>query len=134
MDLTRIVRVVSILSAVSGLLAIAMPGQVADFVGFIIEPGNGLGYGEIGAVYGGSFVALGVIGVWATRPALASGPALLTAIGAVWAGFAGGRLLVMLLTAKAPAGVIGWTFLILEALVAALFVVAGQATSRRPAA
>ncbi len=133
MDLNRIARVVSILSAVSGLLAIAVPGQVADFVGFVIEPGSGLGYGEIGAVYGGSFVALGVLGVWATRPGVSSGSVLLTAIGAVWAGFAGGRLLVMLLTAKAAAGVMGWTFLVLEALVAVLFVVAGQTASRRAA-
>ncbi len=134
MDLNRIARIVSVLSAVSGLLAIAMPGQVADFVGFIIEPGSGLGYGEIGAVYGGSFVALGVIGFIATRPGAAAGATLLTAIGAIWAGFAGGRLLVMVTTAKAPSGVTGWTFLVLEVLVAALFVIAGQTASRRAAA
>lgn len=134
MDLTRIARIVSALSVLSGLLAIALPAQVADFAGFMLEPGSGLGYGEVGALYGGAFIALGALGIWGTRSGATEGRTLLAAVGAVWAGFAGGRLLVILVTSKAPAGATNWVFLVIEAAVAALFFVAGRMAGGKSAA
>ena len=87
------VRILSLLSLGGGLLAISMPALVADTVGLAFEVGaTGTGYAEIGALYGGNFVALGLVGLWAARAAAVSGPQIVVAIGVVWLGIAGGRL------------------------------------------
>jgi hypothetical protein len=126
MNLGYAVRALSVLSLLMGLAAIAAPIQIADFVGLTVEIGQSSGYGEIGALYGGNFIALGAIGLYAARRGVASGPALLAAIGTIWAAIAGGRLAVMLL--RSVGGVTGWVFLVSEIAVAAVFLLAAYTT------
>ena len=126
MDMVRITRVISLLTVASGVAAIAMPKALADFVGLAFETGSASGYGEIGAVYGGNFIALGAIGLYAARATVAAGSALLTAVGVVWLSIASGRLAVILLTAVGPVGVMSWVWLAMETAAGLCFVVAAR--------
>ncbi|MFP6625544.1 MAG: DUF4345 family protein [Deltaproteobacteria bacterium] len=123
MNTARVVRILSLLSLASGVAAIIQPQACADFVGLAFEVGNPSGYGEVGALYGGNFVALGLIGLYAARASVAAGPALLVAIGVVWLGIGGGRLLTILFTSPAPPGVMGWGFLAMELTLGVTFII-----------
>ena len=126
------VRILSLLSFGGGLLAISMPAFVADTVGLAFEAGaTGTGYAEIGALYGGNFVALGLIGLWAARAAAVSGPQIVVAIGVVWLGIAGGRLATTLLVAAETQGPVGWGSLGVELFFGASLLVCGRILSSR---
>ena len=63
MDLQRLTRILSGVFVAMGLAAIAMPVAVADFFGLMFQQGTKIGFGEVGALYGGNFVGLGLVGL-----------------------------------------------------------------------
>ena len=120
--ITRAIRAISILTALFGLVALAVPQMVGDLVGLTVEVGNSNGYGEIGALYGGVSIALGLLGLWATLPGYPGGRQLLGAIGLTWSCVAVCRLLVMTVIKPESAGLIGWASFVLEAALGVVFV------------
>lgn len=126
MNLNRVVRVISLVSIIAGIGAVVAPASVADFFGLSLEPGQKLGWGEIGALYGGNFFGLGLVGLYAMRPGLPEGPILLGALGVVWVSIGTGRLLVLLTRAAEAASPFGWLSFALEVAVGACFLVAAR--------
>ena len=126
MGLYHAARGISAVSIAIGIMAILFPNSVADFFGLVIEPGQAVGWGEIGALYGGNFIGLGLVGVYATRRGLAEGPLLLAAIGVVWVSIAGGRLLVMLIRASQASSPFGWASFVVEVAVGLCFLAAAR--------
>ncbi|MFQ5478023.1 MAG: hypothetical protein ACE5E4_05355 [Candidatus Binatia bacterium] len=114
MDSLRAARIVSALSIAFGLFTLALPSAVADLFDLTVVAGQGSGWGEIGALYGGLFIAMGGIGLVAARAGFEEGPLLLLCLGVIWLGFAGGRLVVSTITAPEASGAIGWFNLVLE--------------------
>lgn len=125
-SLSHLVRVVSALSIAAGLLAVIAPGSVADFFGLEIVQEQALGWGEIGALYGGCFVALGGLGLYGARTSYADGPILLTAIGVIWLGIASGRIAVMLTRGAEASSVFGWLSFVVEIAIGVVFVLAAR--------
>jgi hypothetical protein len=130
MNLQHIVRVLSAVFIVTGLIAIAMPVTVADFFGLTFQEGTQIGFGEIGALYGGNFVGLGLIGLYASREHFDEGPLLIAAIGIVWLCIAGGRLAVMLTHMAEADSIFGWLSVLFEAAVGTVFVLAARSRTR----
>jgi hypothetical protein len=130
MDLQRAVRILSAAFVLMGLAAIAAPVSVADLFGLTFQQGTEIGYGEIGALYGGNFVGLGLIGLYATRSQFDEGPLLVAAIGVVWLCIAAGRLVVMFTHMAVAASAFGWLSVLFEAAVGAVFVLAARSRSR----
>jgi hypothetical protein len=130
MDLQRIVRVLSAVFIVMGLGAIIAPVNVADLFGLTLQQGAPIGYGEIGALYGGNFIGLGLVGLYATRERFDEGPLLVAAIGVVWLCIAGGRLAVMLTRMSDASSLFGWLSVLVEAVVGILFVLAARSRTR----
>ena len=120
--IVRAIRAISIVTILFGVVAVVAPQMVGDLVGLTIEVGNSNGYGEIGALYGGVSIALGLLGLWAMLPGYPGGQQLLGAIGLTWACLAVCRLLVMTVVKPQSAGFIGWGSFILEAGLAAVFI------------
>jgi hypothetical protein len=130
MDLQRVVRILSGVFVAMGLVAIAAPVSVADFFGLTFQQGTQIGYGEVGALYGGNFIGLGLVGLYATRERFDEGPLLVAAVGVVWLCIAGGRLLVMLTHMSEAASAFGWFSMLLEAAVGVVFVLAARSRTR----
>jgi len=130
MDFLRATRVLSAVFIVMGLLAIAAPLTVADIFGFDFERASGLAYGEIGALYGGNFIGLGIVGLWATREKIEEGALLIGAIGVVWLCIAGGRMLVMLTRPQLAWTWFGVASFVIEAAVGAVFLLGARSSSR----
>jgi hypothetical protein len=130
MDFLRATRVLSALFIATGLLAIAAPSTVADIFGFDIQQASGLGYGEIGALYGGNFIGLGIVGLWAVREKMEEGPLLIAAIGVVWLCIAGGRMLVMLTRPQVAWTWFGVLSFVIEAAVGGVFLLGARSGSR----
>lgn len=126
MNLTQISRILSISLIVWGLLALAMPRQVADLLGLAIEVGSGNGYSEIGAGQGGIGLALGIIGLYAARVGEESAPALLSALGVIFFGIAFGRVFVALVTSPEAAGVTAWGLAAGEIVMGMIYFLAGR--------
>ncbi|MEE8311258.1 MAG: hypothetical protein V3R77_03310 [Candidatus Binatia bacterium] len=119
--IVRAIRAISITTGLFGVAAVLAPKMTGDIVGLTVEVGNSNGYGEIGAMYGGVSIALGILGVWATLPGRTGGRSLLGAVGLLWGCIALCRLIVMTLIEPASAGLIGWASFLLEAGLAAVF-------------
>ena len=132
MDFMRATRVLAGLFIAMGLLAIAMPSAVADVLGFDIQQASGLGFGEIGAVYGGNFIGLGLVTLYATRENVDEGPLLIAAVGVVWLCIAGGRMAVMLTRAQAAWTWFGVLSFAVEAAIGAVLLLGARSGSRRP--
>jgi len=130
MDLIRITRILSALSIAMGAVAIVAPITVADMFGLSFQPGTSIGFGEVGALYGGNFIGLGLIGLYATRSTFEEGGLLIAAIGIVWLCIAGGRLLVMLTRMPEAGGAFGWLSVVIEAAWGAAFVLAARSRTR----
>ena len=130
MKLQHIVRVLSGVFVVMGLIAIAAPVTIADFFGLTFQQGTQIGFGEVGALYGGNFVGLGLIGLYASREQFDEGPLLIAAIGIVWLCMAGGRLAVMLVHTAEADSIFGWLSVLFEAAVGAVFVLAARSRTR----
>jgi hypothetical protein len=130
MDSVRIARILSAASVLMGLVAIATPVTVADVFGLTFEPGSKIGYGEVGALYGGNFIGLGLIGLYATRDTFAEAPLLIGAVGVVWLCIAAGRLAVMLTRVADASSAMGWASLAFEAAWGAVFLIAARARTR----
>jgi len=130
MDLIRITRILSALSIAMGAVAIVAPVMVADMFGLSFQPGTNIGFGEVGALYGGNFIGLGLIGLYATRSNFEEGGLLIAAIGIVWLCIAGGRLLVMLTRMSDAGGAFGWLSFLIEAAWGAAFVLAARSRTR----
>lgn len=126
MNLIRISRILSLLLLVWGAIALAMPRQVADLIGLAIEVGSGNGYAEIGAGQGGISLALGAIGLYASRFGEENGAALLSALGVIFFGIASGRLFVALVTSPEPAGVTTWGLAASEIVMGMIYFLAGR--------
>jgi hypothetical protein len=126
MNLIRITRILSLLLLVWGVVALLMPRQVADMIGLAIEVGSGNGYAEIGAGQGGMSLALGAIGLYASRFGEENGPALLSALGVIFFGIAFGRVFVALATSPEPAGVTAWCLAVLEIAMGMVYFLAGR--------
>jgi len=132
MDFVRATRVLSGVFIAMGALAIVLPAMVADIFGFDIQQASGLGYGEIGALYGGNFIGLGLVGLYASREKVDEGPLLIAAIGVVWLCIAGGRMLVMLTRPQ-----IAWTWFgvvsfVIELAVGGVFLLGARSEARLP--
>ena len=130
MDFVRATRVLSVVFIAMGALAIAAPANVADMFGFDIQQASGLGFGEIGALYGGNFIGLGLIGLYASREGADEGPILTAAVGVVCLCIAAGRMLVM---ATRPQ--LAWTWFgvlsfVIEAGVGGVFLLGARSGSR----
>ena len=130
MDFLRATRILSTIFIAMGLAAIAMPAAVADLFGFDIQQASGLGFGEIGALYGGVFIGLGLIGLYGSREQLDEGPMLIASVGVIWLCIAAGRMLVMLTRPQ-----VAWTWFGLvsfgvEATVGAVFLLGARAGSK----
>ena len=132
MNLVRIAKILSGVFVAMGAAAIVAPATVADMFGFDIQRASGLGFGEIGALYGGNFIGLGLVGLWATRESRDEGPLLVAAIGIVWLCIAGGRLLVMVTRPGDASSWFGWFSFLLEAAVGAVFLLAARSSGRLP--
>ena len=130
MDLVRITRILSAVSIAMGVVAIVAPNMIADFFGLSFQPGTYIGYGEVGALYGGNFIGLGLIGLYATRANFDEGGLLIAAIGIVWLCIAGGRLLVMLTRMSEATGALGWLSFLIEVAWGATFVLAARSRTR----
>jgi hypothetical protein len=130
MDFLRATRVLSALFVVMGLLAIASPATLAPFVGFDFLQANRVGYGEVGALYGGNFIGLGLIGLWATRENVDEGPLLVAAVGVVWLCIAGGRMLVMATRPQLAWTWLGVIFFVIEAAIGGVFLLGARSGSR----
>jgi hypothetical protein len=130
MDLQRVVRILSAAFVLMGLAAIAAPVSVADLFGLTFQPGTHIAFGEIGALYGGNFVGLGLVGLYAARERIDEGPLLIAAIGVIWLCIAGGRLIVMLTHMAEAASAFGWLSVLFEAAVGAIFVLAARSRTR----
>jgi hypothetical protein len=130
MDFLRATRVLSALSVAIGALAIVTPATVADLFGFDIQQASGLGFGEIGAVYGGNFIGLGLVGLYATREQVDEGPMLTAAIGVVWLCIAAGRMLVMATRPQVAWTWFGLLSFVVEAGVGAVFLLGARSGSR----
>ena len=130
MDLLRITRILRGLSIAMGLVAIVAPSMIADFFGLSFQPGTKIGFGEVGALYGGNFIGLGLVGLYATRSSFEEGGLLVAAIGIVWLCIAGGRLLVMLTRMSEAGGALGWLSFLFEAAWGATFVIAARSRTR----
>jgi len=130
MDLVRITRILSAVSIAMGIAAIVAPTMIADFFGLSFQPGTYIGYGEVGALYGGNFIGLGLVGLWATRQRIEEGGLLIAAIGIVWLCIAGGRLVVMLTRMSDAGGALGWLSFLVEAAWGAVFVLAARTRTR----
>lgn len=130
MDWIRATRVLSALSIAAGLLAIAAPQMVADLFGFEIQQSSGLGFGEIGALYGGNFIGLGLVGLYAARDSVDEGPLLIAAIGVVWLCIAGGRMAVMLTRPQQAWSWLGVLSFVFEAAVGGAFLLGARSRSR----
>jgi hypothetical protein len=126
MNLVQITRLMSLLLLLWGLVALAMPRQVADMIGLAIEVGSGNGYAEIGAGQGGMSLALGAIGLYAARVGEESGPVLLSALGVIFFGIAFGRLFVALVTSPEAAGVTAWSLAAVEIAMGMVYFLAGR--------
>lgn len=98
-------RTLSAISVAMGAFALVAPGTVAQVFG--VSPVTGNGYGEIGALYGGLFVAMGAIGLYGARSSVMYGPELLVAMGILWLGMAAGRATISLTAPETP-GLISW--------------------------
>jgi hypothetical protein len=129
-DLLRIARILSALSIAMGAFAIVAPVSVADMFGLSFQQGTNIGFGEVGALYGGNFIGLGLIGLYATRESFEEGGLLIAAIGIVWLCIAGGRLLVMLTRMSEASSLMGWLSLVFEAGWGAAFVLAARSRTR----
>ncbi len=114
MEATRVLRIVSTVLVGFGLFALAMPQAVADLANLTVMPGQGDGWGEIGALYGGMVVAMGGVALYAMRESFADRAVVMGVLAILWLGVAVGRLLVMLVTAPEPSGLMGWINLGLE--------------------
>ena len=130
MNLVHVSRVVSGITIALGLVAIVAPATIADFFGFDMQPATKLGLGEIGALYGGNFIGLGLVGLYAARENFDEGPILIAALGMVWLCIAGGRLVVMLTRAAEASSLLGWFSFLLEAAVGILYVLHSRTASR----
>lgn len=119
--IVRAIRAISIITGLFGVVAVLAPKMVGDLVGLTVEVGNSNGYGEIGAMYGGASIALGILGLWATLPGRSGGRVLLGAVGLMWGSIALCRLIVMTLIEPDAGGLIGWASFLLEAGLAAVF-------------
>ena len=113
MEATRLLRIVSAVLVGFGLFALAMPEAMADLANLTVMPGQGDGWGEIGALYGG-MVAMGGVALYAMRESFADRATVMGVLAVLWLGVAAGRLLVMLVTAPEPSGLMGWLNLGLE--------------------
>ncbi|MBC8291852.1 MAG: DUF4345 family protein [Proteobacteria bacterium] len=114
MEATRVLRIVSTVLVGFGLFALAMPEAMADLANLTVMPGQGDGWGEIGALYGGMLVAMGGVALYAMRESFADRATVMGVLAVLWLGVAAGRLLVMLVTAPEPSGLMGWINLGLE--------------------
>jgi hypothetical protein len=111
MNATQLARAISGAMVVFGAVALITPQTIAQLFG--LNP-TANGFGEIGAVYGGAFVAMGAIAFYATRIREDMGQALLTALAVIFFGFALGRAAVTF-TAPLSPGLISWLGFVLEA-------------------
>ena len=130
MDFVRVTRVLSALFIAMGALAIATPANVADMFGFDIQQASGLGFGEIGALYGGNFIGLGLVGLYASRERVEEGPMLTASVGVVWLCIAAGRMLVMVTRPQAAWTWFGVFSFVVEAAVGAVFLLGARSGSR----
>ena len=130
MNALRVSPVVVLAAAALGLVAVVAPAMIADFFGFDLQPATKLGLGEVGALYGGNFIGLGLVGLYAARENFDEGPMLIAALGMIWLCIAGGRMLVMLTRAAEASSMLGWLSFLLEAAVGLVYVLHSRTASR----
>ncbi len=85
-------RIVSLLSTAFGVFAMVSPQETAKFAELAI--GSGSGWSEIGALYGGASIAVGLIGFNAVRSKFHEGPVVLLNLSVFWFCLALGRIVV----------------------------------------
>ena len=108
-----------------GLFALIYPRSVMDLLGFVDPTAAPLPVvlGEVRATYGGLFTVMGVaVLLAAVNPAAHRGR--LVAIGLLWLGACGGRLLGV--TIDGNPGVFGWLAVVFEAIMGSALLLAAQ--------
>jgi hypothetical protein len=127
MRLAHAVRVISAVLLVSGVFALLMPSAAADLAGLQIELGSANGRVEIGAVYGGIPIALGLIGMYATISVSPSAGAMLATVGWIFATVVVARLVVAFFAGIDGLGLTGWLLLGFDIVAAGVFLLGSRA-------
>jgi len=122
MNAAGVARVVSLLTIAFGVFALARPEQMAHLAN--LQALNGDGWSDIGALYGGMPIAIGVVGLRAARKSSTDGPVVLLGLGVLWFGVAAGRIAAVWTTPLGP-GVVSYANFAIEVSAGALLCWAG---------
>ncbi len=116
MNAIQLARIISGLMVLFGAIALLTPLTVAQAFG--LNP-NHNGFGEIGAAFGGQWVAIGAIVFYATRMRDRVGVALLMAVAVIFFGLAAGRAAVTFTAPDTP-GLTSWLGFLVEVVTGGL--------------